>query len=193
MNILKILWILLLTFLLLSCNNPEHWDAITIDPNISQDSVYKRMDTEEEIFSAHETDTLRKKSSDVEYIDKYVPNKLPKNNNCRAYFHKSDTLIINIGIGTGFGGSGFIIKYKSSKFYTEPYYITDVIMEQEADPTYKLIYQKLILNKSDYKVGDSLFGNIDFKSIGPNFSGIEHSGRGYFRAKIKPVHKIKSS
>ena len=168
-----------------SCfHNYDRWDEATIDQKISQDSVYKRMDTEEEIFSAIDNDTSRKKSSDViSFIGR--PDQYSKMNNCRAYFFNSDTLIINIGIGTGFGGQGFIIKFKANKFFTAPYFTTDVIMDGERRPTYELIYQKLVLNKSNYKAGDSLFGKIDFGSVGPDFSNAKHFGKGYFRAKVK--------
>jgi hypothetical protein len=36
-------------------------------------------------------------------------------------------VLIDIGIGTGFGGLGFIIRYSDKNFYTEPYFVTDAI------------------------------------------------------------------
>jgi hypothetical protein len=147
MKMFKIFLFLLLPFLLLNCKNKDQWDEIKIDLNISHDSVYKRMDTEEEIFSMFERDTLRKKSSDVQYlIGNENADKYSKMNNCRAYFNSSDTLIIDIGISNGFVSSGFIIKYKANKFFTEPYYEDDIVFEGEPFETYKLIYQQLTLN-----------------------------------------------
>lgn len=172
--------------MLSNCNNQvEQWDEVTIDNNISQDSVYKRLDNEEEIFSFHEKDTVGKKTSDVEYLNDN--NKYSKMNNCRTFFYKSDTLLINIGIADGFTGRGFIIKYKSKRFFTKPFHFTDQIMEGESEPTYQLIYQKLTLDKPNYKVGDSLFGKIDFISIESDgfFKKIKHSGKGFFRTKVK--------
>lgn len=180
----------LLTFLLCNCNQKDdQWDEVIVDSHISQDSVFNRMNTEKEILSFHEKDTFMKKTSDVEYLSGYTnADKYSKRNNCRAFFNKSDTLKINIGIGTGFGGRGFMIKYKSNRFFTEPYYSTDIIMDGESKPTYKIIYQKLMLDKSNYKIGDSLYGKIDFKAIEYDgfFKKIKHSGKGYFRSKIKP-------
>ena len=190
MKHLKYIFLLLLIFSQLNCNNQyEQWDEVIVDSQISQDSVFNRMDTEKEIFSFHERDTSMKKTSDVQYsYDDTQDDKYSKFNNCRAYFYKSDTLTINIGIGNGFSANGFIIKYKSNKFFTKPYFFTDQIMEGESEPTYKLIYQKLTLDKSNYKIGDSLYGKIDFKSIEYDgfFKKIKHSGKGYFRSKIKP-------
>ena len=113
--------------------------------------------------------------------DKYA-----KYNNCRAYFFHSDTLSINIGIGTGFGGHGFIINCKGKKFYTEPYFWTDAIDPGAVEPTYKIVYQKLILDKANYSLGDSLYGHIDFKSIevDEQHDTTDHFDKGYFRTKV---------
>ena len=178
--------------LLSSCNTKNNqWDEVSIDPEISKDSIYRQLDNQEEIFSAPEQqDSLMKRTSDVEYLGR---EKLYKNyskyNNCRAYFFKSDTLSIKIGISSGFAGDGFIIKYKGKKFYTEPYDWTDAIMEGQVEPTYKIVYQKLTLNKSNYKVGDSLYGRIEFKSIETDgyFKKTEHFGKGSFRTKVKKL------
>jgi hypothetical protein len=104
----------------------------------------------------------------------------------QSLFFHSDTLLINIGIGNGFGGHGFIISYKSKKFYTEPYFSTDVIYSDKVEPTYKIVYQKLILDKASYSSGDSLYGHIDFKSIETDKekNTTEHFGKGYFRTKV---------
>jgi hypothetical protein len=120
---------------------------------------------------------------------KIQDDKYSKLNNCRAYFFHSDALSINIGIGSGFGGTGFIIKCKSHKFYTEPYYFTDMIIEGEAESTYKIVYQKLNLDKPYYILEDSLYGKIDFKSIETDKDGnrIEHFGKGNFRTKIRKI------
>jgi len=131
-----------------------------------------------------------KRSSDVSYfigekID-LKDNKFANFNNCRAYFFHSDTLSIDIGIGNGFGGHGFVLYYKDNKFITKPYHFTDVVMQGEVDPTYRIVYQKLSLDKSNYNVDDSLYGRIEFKSIetGNDNKNIEHFAIGNFRAKV---------
>ncbi|MGN6533876.1 MAG: hypothetical protein ACTHK0_19200 [Ginsengibacter sp.] len=190
------IWILLLmTFSLLNlkCKNEvDKWSEINIDAKISLDSVYNQLNKENEIFSVFEPkDTLRKRSSDVSYfvakkID-LMDNRYASFNNCRAYFFRSNTLSIEIGIGNGFGGNGFVIYYKDHKFCTKPYHFTDVIIEGEVEPTYKTVYQNLTLDKSNYKVGDSLYGRIEFKSIETdNYNKkTEHFAIGNFRAKVE--------
>jgi hypothetical protein len=174
-----------------SCNSIERWDEVVIDPELSRASIYKELDKQKEMFSALEKqDTSIRRSSDVAYYSgqEKLDSQYAKFNNCRAfYFPKfhSDTLLINIGVGNGFGGQGFIINYHNRKFYTEPYVSTDVVYEDMIEPVYKVIYQKLTLDKSGYKVGDSLFGRIDFKSIERDgLKSKEHVGKGYFRTKV---------
>ncbi len=187
-------FIIFLSLFLISCgsgNNKSVWEHVAIDANISNTPIYAQLDKQKELFSAFEKqDSLTRRTSDVGYSrDKKINvgefNNL-KMNNCRAYFRQSDTLFINIGIGTGFGGQGFIIKYKGERFYTETYFATDLIDPDMPDPIYKIVYQKLILDKPAYKYGDSLYGYIDFKSIetsnGNNTT--EHWGKGYFRTRV---------
>lgn len=71
------------------------------------------------------------------------------------------------------------------KFYTEAYYSKDVMTEGEIEPTHKIIYQNLTLDKPDYKVGDSLYGKTEFKSIETNreVEPTEHFGKGNFSTK----------
>lgn len=172
----------------------NQWEIAEINATIFQDSIYMELDKQPELFSALETqDPLMKRTSDVAYFSGHKLNikddKYAKFNNCRAYFFHSDTLSINIGIGNGFGGHGFIIRYNSKKFYTEPYFSTDVIYSDEVEPTYKIVYQKLILDKASYSSGDSLYGHIDFKSIETDKekNTAEHFGKGYFRTKVNEL------
>ena len=169
----------------------EQWNVAEINATVSQDSIFKKLDKEPEQFSAiDDYNPLRKRTTDLEYLRDPKPNlkddKYSRRNNCRAYFLHSDTLSINIGLGDGFGGYGFIINYKNKKFYTEPYFSTDIIIEGEVGPTYKIAYQKLILNNSSYAFGDSVYGYIDFKSIERDSKNKtkEHFGKGFFRTRI---------
>jgi hypothetical protein len=169
----------------------KQWDNAGIDPTITQSPSFKLLNQEKEVFSVLEKqDTSAKRTSGVLYFTKGHVNLSDSNsaklNNCRAYFFHGDTLSINIGIGNDFGGWGFIINYRNKKFYAEPYYSTDVIIVGEPEPIYEIVYQKLTLDKTSYKVGDSLFGKIDFKAIeiDQDKTKIEHSGKGHFRTKV---------
>ena len=150
--------------------NTQKWEEFNIDNKISEKEIFKKLDKEKEIFSALERDTLMRKTTDLAYINNRNPSydmtKYSKMNNCRAYFWKKDTLSIKIGIGNGFGGSGFIILIKNNKFYTEPYLSTDVIIEGEKESVYKIIWQEFLHNSAEtckimqnylYKVFDPVY------------------------------------
>lgn len=167
------------------------WNEVIIDPTISKGSVYKELNKYPERFSVLEKqDTLMKRTSAVEYIINRKMNpgeyKNPQPNNCRAFFINTDTLLIDIGMGNGFGGSGFTIKLSNKQFYTQPYFSTDVINLNEPPTEYKTEFQSLILDKDSYHFGDSLYGKIDFKAseLSDDSTVIEHYGIGFFRTKI---------
>jgi len=183
-----------LVICLFNCKpHSSEWENANIDPNISKNSIYAQLNQEREILSFMEADDpLKKRSSDVSYScgkktssgdDEYNP----KDNNCRARFYDQDTLELRIGTGNMESGHGFTIQYKNGKFHVEPYYYNRENIEDTIKPSYKIIYQKLTLDKSTYKDGDSLYGYIDFKSIETNKNKEEHFGKGSFRAKIKEV------
>lgn len=179
-------------------NTPEattQWAEATIDPHISKEAIYSHLDKQPELFSIfEEQDSSKKRTSDVAYFSPYFPQEKYQNdkafakyNNCRAFFLRSDTLTIRIGFGTGFGGWGFTINYKDKKFHTEPHFTTDAIGIDQVEPTYKVVYQKLTLDKPTYKLGDSLYGRIEFKIIQTtegSSSKAGHSGAGSFRTKV---------
>lgn len=168
----------------------EKFGNVIIDSKISKNSIYKELNQQKEIFnSGEDIDSTIKKSSSVNYFWDLKNKKQNKRNNCRAYFFRSDTLWINIGIGNSFGGSGFIIKYKNKKFYTQPYHSTDIVEHNIIEPRRKIIYQTLVLDKSEYKLGDSIYGKIEFKLIETKQNGDikEHFGKGNFRTIVKEI------
>lgn len=186
--------ILIVLISISSCKKPatiEKWDAVTIDSKIKENKIYKELDKENEIPQPFKlTDTLSKRTSYVGYftgekID--FKDKYSEFNYCEANFLLSDTLRIKIGHESDSSASGFTINLKNNKFYTQAYLSTNVVCEDDFLPLHKIIHQKLTLNKPNYKVGDSLFGHIEFKSIETDRdkNEIQHFGKGYFRTKIK--------
>ncbi len=175
--------------------NDVQWDEVRINPEIAKDSIYQQLDKQEEVLSAEDlldTLTLHRRTSDVTYFSEQTKNiPIPPHsriNNCRAYFLPSaNKLLINIGIADLHTSRGFTITYKDGKFFTKPYFEPDAIDEDAAEPIHKNIYQKLTLDKPEYTIGDSLYGNIDFQSfeIVESIDTIWHFGKGGFRAKIK--------
>ena len=180
--------------IVISCRGKHQnklWGNATIDSAISNNIIYQQLDQEKEVSSVLDIqDTLAKRTSGVAYFTKGHVNLSDSSsarlNNCRAYFSNGEILTINIGIGNGFGGWGFVINFKNGMFYTEPYYSTDVDDPEDPAPVFNVAYQKLALNKATYERGDSLYGNIDFKctEIDQHGNEISHNGSGYFRTVI---------
>ena len=193
----KLLLIVYTTICLSNCtskNDESQWDSVLIDSNIKKDIVYTQLDKQNEIFSELDnSNSVMKRTCAVEYLTdkKLNPGEFkPTANICKAYYLNSDTLLIDIGISTLLGGRGFVVSYKNSQFYTRPYFLTDVIYPDdgkgEVEPTYKIVYQKLVLDKLNYNVGDSLHGKVEFKSVEINEHNMktEYYGKGYFRTKV---------
>ena len=166
------------------------WDYAKYDGKISLSPIFKKLDQEKELHVMLDAkDSILKRSSDVAYFSKCedtINTKYYRHNKCKARM-TTDTLYINIGFGSEFSGSGSQIKYFNKKFYVEPYHWTDVWLGKEFESTYKLNKQELILDKVEYKIGDSIFGRIEFESIETDFEKKKtiRKGEGYFRGEIK--------
>jgi hypothetical protein len=192
MNLVKRIALVSITVLEISCAKKEmhEWNDAKVDNEISKEAVYDSLDKQDEIFGFELGDSSMRRTSGVLYFNRATHSakdtQSAKLNNCRSYFNKDGTLLINIGISNGFSGWGFTTFYKDKKFYIQPHSSTDMIIPGERKSSYKLVYQELTLDKVNYHRGDSLYGKVNFKSIETNQYGqhIEHIGVGSFRTRI---------
>jgi hypothetical protein len=98
----------------------------------------------------------------------------------------SGGLIIDIGSNSLHGGIGFTANYAGRKFTTQHYRWIHNDNTGHIGRTYKILGQKLVLDKEQYKPGDSLFGKAWFHIMEEDKGEKkEHRQRAIFRAKIK--------
>jgi hypothetical protein len=149
------------------------------------------MDTKKELMTFPDQDSTLKRSSMVSFLMGEKHNRQDSLNSsyntCTAYFSTLDTLHIDIGLHDLLGGWGFNISYHNRRFYTEGYKYSDIVYQGKLDkPQHWVIHQELTLDRTSYKVGDSLYGYIDFKAMERNELGdtIVYNGKGKFRAKV---------
>lgn len=80
---------------------------------------------------------------------------------CAAFF-ESDTLSIFISFDGPHSGDGIVIDYANKKkFSAEPYRWNHMIKDINEKTKYTIIRQDLVLDKSKYEPGDSIFGKLD--------------------------------
>lgn len=175
--------------IIISCHKKQDWNQTVFDEKISNNDSMKLMNKfydPEEFYD--DSMSINKKTSFVIYDNDY------NKNICEAKI-VNDTLNINIGYSTGFSSNGFEILYYDKKYNIVPYYETDNIVifvddngKEIQQPTPKHFFhnQRLVLDKTNYNKGDSIFGFIDFSSLETegNQKSI-HKGKGYFKTKIQ--------
>jgi len=163
----------------------------TVNSNIRNENIFRVMDKQKEIINGTEIyDSIprRKSSTVLFYTDKKPVTKeeleIASFNNCRAINRKGKTRI-TIGFSSGYSGGGYEIDYLLGKFKLQPYSFTDVLPDRSKEPDYKILKQDITLDKAYYKVGDSIYGKIDFIMENNNFpKKILIYGNGYFRTKV---------
>ncbi|RZJ56683.1 MAG: hypothetical protein EOO45_28490 [Flavobacterium sp.] len=162
-----------------------------VEPVIKQNPVYKLLDQQKDFqeIPVPEGDSviLDARTSYVKYSrdDFNKDTSWHRTYNCRSII-KNDTLMVRIGIGNLFTSTGFLMKCNNGQFNILPFYSTDVVVENPPQPKFKVIYQQLTLDKNSYALGDSLYGNVQFKIIEHiNGETITHLADGYFRSKVK--------
>lgn len=82
---------------------------------------------------------------------------------CFATIEKNN-LKMSISYNTGLGGGGIKILTKNNTFSIRPISWDD-IGGSENDNNYKINYQNLILDKTNYKIGDSVFGKLEVEIV----------------------------
>lgn len=168
-------------------------DTISVDPELIDSNIKEQadliMEGEPEVWSIDDeqnkdTTNRRKKSSVVKIVilqDDLNDIEMTDKLRCIADL-KNDTIHINIGINTGFGGSGINIIYTGNKLSTNIYRYTDVVYPNEKKRKYKIENQKLVLDKSTYKTGDSLYGYVYVRMV--DDENVKYYADGFFRAKL---------
>jgi hypothetical protein len=106
---------------------------------------------------------------------------------CRSWM-QDDSLWVHISNETGFTGHGLNIKINKGKFKCTPFYSTDLIIVGEKEPEIFIETQKVVLNKDNFTIGDSLYGYVYMRAT---VKGLEKNGlekkyaMGFFRTKIQ--------
>ncbi|WP_157098010.1 hypothetical protein [Niabella ginsenosidivorans] len=177
----------------------KYWKQFEVHALLPENPVYKRLDSIEEIFSPIEPSkanhSVRRSNAVDHYISsrdlfkgkmQYSVKNLKELSNCRAYI-KHDTIIIQIGMNTGFGGNGFHILVHDGRYVIMPFYFTDIVYGEEVEPLNVPLWQRLKLNRSFYNAGDSMYGYISFGSVFYDEYGTPsgQKANGFFRAVIK--------
>lgn len=163
-------------------------DTFRIDPGVKE-LADLLMEGQEEVHTFDDIlnkDTVdkRKKSSTVKIIvlqDSLNEIKINDELRCLAKL-KNDTLNINISMNSGFSATGVSIKYKGGRFNTNIYQFTDMVDPSVKEPIFTIEKQKLALNKSNFAIGDSLYGHIYLRMI--DNEKVKYYADGFFRAKV---------
>jgi len=189
--------------LFIACGKPGiKEDEISVQPDIVNNPIYTKLDKQGEPVDeiGWDTSKLKSRTTDLFYDNDnkpFVDTTNARKNRCWAYID-SGILKINIGYSYGFGATGFDIICTNNNYNIVPYQTTDQPGKAKNNPTYQIIKQKLILNKSRYMVGDSIFGYVNFQLIENKntryndgkvdsiiYQKITHIGKGYFRGKVE--------
>ncbi|MGJ7032413.1 hypothetical protein [Niabella hirudinis] len=176
----------------------RYWQSFEIDDLLPGNSRYKELDSIPEISLPfrNKEDTTAKRSNGVDYYittrdffegqDHYASANAGDFDVCRGYL-KNDTLCISIGTKVGFGDSGFRIYMVQGRFTTMPYRSYCVITEDALVPLFAPLWQRLVLSKQSYSLGDSLYGYISFGATYYDVGGsaFGYKANGFFRTVIK--------
>ncbi|MEN5306365.1 hypothetical protein ABE425_02550 [Chryseobacterium cucumeris] len=158
------------------------WNSVEVDHSLSQKTLFKSFDQQKQ------TSIWGSESEDIKTNDF----KTKSDSISPAYYSCSITenpmLNVTFSVGDGFSGGGFQIDIFQSRYKISPYSYTDNVKLFDFLDTgeyYKVLDNKLILDKESYQKGDSIFGYTELKvqrRYGPE-KYIEE-GKGYFKGKV---------
>lgn len=160
------------------------WNKIDYDENINKSKGIKILNKKifQNFFINSDSAKIKTDFELFENISDTVSFKFNSSNNPQH----PNLLFLQFNSGDGYYGVNInVLKYKNY-FYTTAESYTDVISTfdfLESEP-YIIKKQKLTLNKSVYKKGDSIYGKIELEiKFTPNDS--IYNAKGYFRSLIE--------
>ncbi|UZT97930.1 hypothetical protein ODZ84_22635 [Chryseobacterium fluminis] len=160
------------------------WNKIDIDENIGKSREINDLNSKvfDPAFLMFDSAKIRTDFEIFEKEDDTVSFNLKINKSLRS----ENIYSLTFKSGDGFSGINIdVLKYRnfsytSAEFYTDDKSMFDFINSGR----YTLKKQKLTLNKSQYKKGDSIFGKIELQiKFNPTDSIV--NSRGYFRSIIE--------
>lgn len=197
----KVVFALVILFLLLSCKKEKQdletvqqlKTTLSINPDVKKDTAFKFLNTfpETYAYSDHIIIGARKSSNvDFYYDKKMISIRDSYNgvyNNVLADLKNNDSLYIRIGTSDGYTGYHLFLKIRGNYYSSEYYAFTDVGFYDDIEPKNIVLSQSLVLDKSKYKLNDSIYGFINFKSqyIDKRNDTIIVTAKGHFRAKVR--------
>jgi len=181
-----------------AARSAKYRQSFELDRSLSGNGIYKKLDSMPEIVSSFkkEGDTAARRSSAVDYYtttrsvfegrEHYGSAGAKDLYDCRAYL-QNDTLRISIGTHLGFGDSGLNIWIIRDWFVMMPYRSFCVITDRSCEPLNVPLWQRLMLNRKSYSIGDSLYGYLSFGAVYYDAMGNPsgQKAKGFFRALIK--------
>lgn len=185
---MKLFYLFFLLLAISSCEQKSSWKKVDINNDLKLDinikDLFSQREAKDYSLFEEDLDTLWGKSSGIKYV-KYSDNHTSKFELRSKASILNDTLFIYLGTSNGFSSEGFTILYQNNAFCIKESGETDIVIANAPKPKQKIIYQKLILDKENYVIGDSLYGFVDFR-IKKTFlkAKTEYVGKGYFRTKI---------
>lgn len=202
----------LIFILLFSCEKDESKDYMK-----PADLPFTLINIDNQIKNAREISELKKKFKTLGFIDGIGKEQKMKTTNvisvlqsgkekpftfssfrCFATMENNDVKIY-ISYNTGLSGGGIKVLKKNEIFSIRPVMWND-IGGSEDDELFKINYQKLTLDKQNYKIGDSIFGKLDaeivhyFPEVNEEFKGekfhenekfLKTKYSGYFQTIVK--------
>lgn len=197
--------IILSILILFSCNKKEKniSSNINIDSKIKENTIFRKLNDSLE-FNFNKRDSIgAKRSSNINFeitindtITRVTELKAKSSFLNTYYFgkeneqiqtKKSDTLVVYIDNSDGYSSEGIKILVNKDNYDIKYFMTSDVILPNRQIELTKINSSKLILDKKNYNVNDSIFGyleaNLTYQNI---FSLPQHiKTKGYFRTKIK--------
>ncbi len=179
MNLKKIIPVFFCLILSFAIKPDEKSNILLVNKKLKKNPAFSELEKEMELEMGIDREQPKsKRTARIHYMNS-------EDFRCGSFIDK-ENLEISIYNNSGLDIGGFKIIINKWKYKIVPFSSSD-IMPNTTPFKINIKKQKLILNKKNFVIGDSIYGYIDF-DISELFenenSYIQHIGKGYFRTKI---------
>lgn len=183
-EVMKIALLIIIAVFLISCiKEKNNYSHVVVDQGIVNNDTIKKLSKlpELKLYKSETVGNTSRTAYIIQHSQILNIGNISDNYKCKVNL-ENDTMNILINNNNKYFGNGILIKVFEGQFFVKDI-DPNTFRGEEKFMFSKSLFEKLILNNSDYQKNDSIYGYIYYSGVVEG--GIKKNMKGYFRTSVR--------
>ncbi len=183
-EVMKIALLMIIAVFLISCiKEKNNYSHVVVDQGIVNNDTIKKLSKlpELKLYKSETVGNTSRTAYIIQHSQILNIGNISDNYKCKVNL-ENDTMNILINNNNKYFGNGILIKVFDGQFFVKDI-DPNTFRGEEKFMFSKPLFEKLILNNSDYQKNDSIYGYIYYSGVVEG--GIKKNMKGYFRTSVR--------